>query len=1437
MTPSLFSSAALADTTSPIVSVQPSRCEALYQVSGSVLHRLIKGQSFDAGFLSAAMTAQFGGTDAQGHWQWKDAYEAVEMALVRFVQQFSGVLRKLPAERMLAMLVRLHAFCPTQTRRSDESQAMQQFSTPLTIGLAALTAADLAPGETVLEPSAGTGMLAALAQMQGAKLILNELSGARAELLSALFADVPLSRHNAEYLDDYLTSQLVPDVVIMNPPFSTSPNARATSSDVTLRHLGAALSRLRDGGRLVAITGESFSPYAASWRAAFTSLQESATLRYSIPISGKLYYKHGTTIETRLSVFDKVPAVNAAVFPPASPIAESPEALLAQVLRQSTGFVRRSEAQPTTVVPFARTTLAAPVAPAAATLFAASDAFMELAYQTKDFHGCDTMSEGIYEPYTLQSVAIEDAQPHPSLLVQSAAMASVAPPKPSYRPHVRKSWLVDGLLSEAQLESLIYAGEAHSANLSGWFKLSEHGDYLIAAREGDADAHQYRRGWYLGDGTGCGKGRQVAGIIADNWAKGRRRAVWISENDKLLEDARRDWAALGGNEMDLVPHWKYKQGAEIALAEGILFTTYATLRSAGRGNKKSRLEQITDWLGEDFDGCIMFDEAHAMANAAPSKGGRGVKKISQQGLCGVKLQYALPEARVVYVSATGATTVSNLAYAARLGLWGTGDMPFDSQSDFVSQMEKGGIAAMEVISRDLKAMGLYMARSLSYEGVEYAFLEHPLSDEQIRIYDAYAEAFQVIHQNIEAALEATNITSASGETRNGQAKSAVRSAFESNKQRFFNHLLMAMKCPTLIRDMEAQLRDGHAVVIQIVSTNEALMERRLAEIPPSSWNDLDFDITPREYVFDYLMHAFPVHLHVVITDENGQESTQPARDADGNPVFCQAALKKRDALLERLALLPAIPGALDQIMHHFGHEAVAEATGRTRRVIRMTEGERSRLCVDNRPATANTAETHAFMDDKKQILVFSKAGGTGRSYHADRGVKNQRRRIHYLLEAGWKADSAIQGLGRTNRTNQVHAPIFRPVATNVKGEKRFLSTIARRLDTLGAITRGQREAGSQGLFREEDNLESFYAKSALRDLLTTIARGNLPCCSLTQFEAATGLGLSDSAGILKEDLPPIAQFLNRVLALPIALQNDLFEAFEARIVTRIEQAKEAGVYEMGVEALKADGFRLLEQKPLYTHPATGTVTMANKIERRDRLTALSAEAALALAQEKQGQLMRNAGSGRVAVCTPASGHISEEGGIIPRITLIRPLSRGNMNLADLEDSGWQEIAAAAFIACWEKEVSEAPSHRISSFYLVTGALLPVWKQLSSENMQVCRLQTDDGIQLLGRIVENADIAGVYQQFGLEDSVILSPDDIIATVQKKAMPYPLGNGMELRSSLVSGNRRLEITGFREGQLERLKALGCMGEIIAYKYRLFIPQTMHAAEIVQRVRAVV
>ncbi|MHC5825742.1 MAG: strawberry notch C-terminal domain-containing protein, partial [Nostoc sp.] len=252
-----------------------------------------------------------------------------------------------------------------------------------------------------------------------------------------------------------------------------------------------------------------------------------------------------------------------------------------------------------------------------------------------------------------------------------------------------------------------------------------------------------------------------------------------------------------------------------------------------------------------------------------------------------------------------------------------------------------------------------------------------------------------------------------------------------------------MKFTKLIKAIEQDIAIGHAVVIQIVSTNEELLKRKLYGIPTEEWKDLNLDLTPREYMMDYLMSAFPIHLYEIHSSEDGDERSEPIFDADGSPIISQAALVLRDELVDQLTSLDPIPGALEQLLWHFGHSQVAEVTGRNKRVLKDSTG---RLFVDSRGNGANIAETTAFMGDEKQILIFSDAGGTGRSYHADLNAINRRRRSHYLLEAGWRADNAIQGLGRSHRTNQASAPIFRPVTTNVRGERRFISTIARRLD-------------------------------------------------------------------------------------------------------------------------------------------------------------------------------------------------------------------------------------------------------------------------------------------------------------------------------------------------------------------------------------------------------
>ena len=355
-------------------------------------------------------------------------------------------------------------------------------------------------------------------------------------------------------------------------------------------------------------------------------------------------------------------------------------------------------------------------------------------------------------------------------------------------------------------------------------------------------------------------------------------------------------------------------------------------------------------------------------------------------------------------------------------------------------------------------------------------------------------------------------------------------------------------------------------------------------------------------------------------------------------------------------------------------------TGRSRRIVRKTGSDGvDRLTVENRAGSANLGETQAFMDDLKRILVFSEAGGTGRSYHAELSAKNRRLRVHYLLEAGWKADAAIQGLGRTNRTNQAQPPLFRPIATDVKAEKRFLSTIARRLDTLGAITKGQRQTGGQGLFRPEDNLESHYARDALRQLYVLLVMGKVDGCALQAFEDATGLKLTDSAGI-KDDLPPITTFLNRLLALTIDLQNILFTAFEQLLTARIEGAIASGTYDVGLETLNAESFIVTDRRTIYTHPGTSAETRLLTITQRERNRPVTLEDALDRLSDPRAMLLVNSQSGRAAVQTSARSLMLDDGQVERRVRLVRPMEAPTMPLATMPQTHWRDADRESIVA-------------------------------------------------------------------------------------------------------------------------------------------------------------
>jgi len=908
-------------------------------------------------------------------------------------------------------------------------------------------------------------------------------------------------------------------------------------------------------------------------------------------------------------------------------------------------------------------------------------------------------SDSIFSVYQPSKVTFQGSKTHPGQLVESQAMSAVdlPDPKPTTKIHIPEEVIKSGKLSDAQLEAIFYATQATD----------------VVMDDGT------RQGFLIGDGTGVGKGREISGIIMSslNAGHGKGKAVWLSKNSDLFKDASRDWTGIGGDETILFDLSKFKatQGekgsktvAPLPMDKGILFGTYATVTGTKGEVPGARKEQLKAWLGSDFDGVIVLDEAHLASNLGMGRGTRGKPKPSETALGMQEIQEMFPKARVIYVTATVASDPAQLGFLSRLGLWGKGKA-FVNASELVAAVQQAGLAGMELVARDLKARGLYIARNLSYHGVNYRTLEHGLGAEQTEAYDIAAGAWQKVLENVNQVIEGMT-----GGHNSGKLKGAALSKFYGQQQAFFNSLLTSLTLPSAFTDMRKQLDAGHSVVIQLTETGEARQNRAINEAAQramESGEDMDvasIDLSPKDILIGFLKSGFPVNAVKEVADEEGHTRWEVVRDAEGNPVEDPDAVARRDEMIAEIATLRLPGSALDEILKEFGTDSVAEITGRSERRVYLPDGTAK---IEKRTDKQVDADKSAFMAGKKNLLVFSKAANTGMSFHADNAAENRTKRMHYVLQGGWNAADAIQGLGRTHRTNQAQAPEYILVTTDLGGHKRFTSTIARRISQLGALTKGQRQA-SASLFTEKDNLESPTALRALAGWYDELMQSGVRLPSgrtftEAEFSDATGLRLRESDGTPKLERPPMRQFLNRVLALPVAQQNAVFDSLAHRIEEQYDTDERSGLLEKGLQNIPVVGAEVVEEDPFYSDPDTGAKTVYQKVEATQKIHYLDFGKVNQRTKDFVGFFQDPERKSPFAV-TKTRLEMKPDGTEVQHYKLTGPSQVIYTHKMDFER--FEQMDPEAAEQAWDSYRKGQGETEKKAYHLITGAMLNIWNR-------------------------------------------------------------------------------------------------------------------------------
>ncbi|KAM1484295.1 hypothetical protein TB2_035495 [Malus domestica] len=1065
--------------------------------------------------------------------------------------------------------------------------------------------------------------------------------------------------------------------------------------------------------------------------------------------------------------------------------------------------------------------------------------------------------------------------PHPDPVVETSSLSAVQPPEPTYDLKIKDDLENKKALSCLQIETLVYACQRHLQHLPS----------------GE------RAGFFVGDGAGVGKGRTIAGLIWENWHRGMKKAVWVSVGSDLKFDARRDLddvcaTCIEVHALNKLPYSKL-DSKSVGVKEGVIFLTYSSLIASSEKGR-SRMGQLVQWCGPGFNGLIIFDECHKAKNLVPESG----SQPTRTGEAVLEIQAKLPEARVIYCSATGASEPRNLGYMVRLGLWGPGTS-FADFREFLGAIEKGGVGALELVAMDMKARGMYVCRTLSYNGVEFEVVEAPLEAEMMDMYKKAAEFWTELRQDI--------LTASQFLTNEKPISSQVWRLYWASHQRFFRHMCMSAKVPAAVRLAKQALMDGKCVVIGLQSTGEARTEEAVTKY---GLELDDFISGPRELLLKFVEENYPlpekpeplegednvkelqrkrhsatpgvsmkgrvrkVAKWKPASDEDSEtDSAQESTESDDEFQICEICqseeerkkllhcsccgqlvhaaclippvtdevsvdwschsckekteefLKRRqeyiavltkmyeEALARKLNILEIVRSLdlpnnpLDDIIDQLGGpDKVAEMTGRRGMLVRASGGKgvtyQARNTKEISMEMVNMHEKQLFMEGKKLVAIISEAGSAGVSLQADRRATNQRRRVHLTLELPWSADRAIQQFGRTHRSNQASAPEYRLLFTNLGGERRFASIVAKRLESLGALTQGDRRAGPS---LSAYNYDSAYGKKALMLMYRGIMEQDSlpvvpPGCSsekpetiqdfIERAKAALVLVgiIRDAHGkdhgrltgrIIESDMHDVGRFLNRILGVPPDIQNRLFECFVSILDLIVHNARIEGNLDSGIVDMKANVIELQgTPKTVYVDQMSGasTVLFTFTLDR-----GVTWESASAMLEEKQKDGLGSANDGFYESRREWLGRrhviLAFESSTSGLYKIVRPAvgeSVREMPLSELKSKyrktstvekargGWEDEYEVSSKQCMHGRNCKLGNfctvgRRLQEVNVLGGLILPVWgtieKALSKQQRQshkrlrVVRIETTtDNRRIVGLSVPNAAVESVLQDF-------------------------------------------------------------------------------------------
>jgi hypothetical protein len=404
------------------------------------------------------------------------------------------------------------------------------------------------------------------------------------------------------------------------------------------------------------------------------------------------------------------------------------------------------------------------------------------------------------------------------------------------------------------------------------------------------------------------------------------------------------------------------------------------------------------------------------------------------------------------------------------------------------------------------------------------------------------------------------------------------------------------------------------------------------------------------------------------------------------------------------------------------------------------------------------------------------------------------------------------------------------LSTELGGEKRFSSTIARRLGSLGALTKGDRGAADNGDLAKY-NFETEEGRAALSLSLRRIMKGEKVrgLDNPRQTLRDIGLLVANRDGIeciRKEDEYNVPRFLNRVLALEVGQQNALFDYFADLFDQTVRYAKANGTFDEGVTDIKALAIRIADSpRIVYTDEITGAQTTHYTLELDLPSKAVSFEDGDEVRQRRGGAFMRHKKNGQFVLAIESGRHTDPATGNSYRtFALWKPEAPHANYIHDDElNEKYKAVAPERARHWWTEKHATVPAIETVETHIIGGAIIPLWQRFKTQEdtrLRVVRVTTEDGKRIVGIQIPRDGVGAVLRSLG-DSRDLREPDEIFNAVLNEGEEVSLVSNLKVRRGLIHKEPAIELCGADPYKFAELRKLGLINEQINWKQSFFVP----------------